>query len=163
MTRLTITGEYTTDWPAISLETRRDAGWRCVRCRHPFEADTGRPLPCDDPCDAMRGRSPKPGQYYEHDWETPGLNFGVHHLDGNKANNAWWNRLALCNSCHLSIQATVIPERPFMLPHSEWFIPYVCGYFAHVAGFEITREQAIADPDRWLKLGQPWLFAQAAP
>lgn len=88
----------------------------------------------------------------------------VHHLDGHKANNAWWNLLALCQVCHLQVQGKVIPERPFLLPHTAWFVPYVCGFYAHYYGHEtITREQADADPHRYLTLGQPWLYVVAGP
>jgi hypothetical protein len=83
----------------------------------------------------------------------------VHHLDGDKGNNAWWNLLALCQRCHLSVQGRVLPERPWLWSHSAWFIPYVCGFYAHYyAGMTITREAAEADPARFLSLGQPWLY-----
>jgi hypothetical protein len=166
MTRLIITGEYAADWGAISRETRDAADWRCVRCRHPFDSETGRPRACDEHCDARRGRSPRGATFGgadAHLWWTDGLNFGVHHFDGDKSNNAWWNRLALCNSCHLYIQGSVIPERPYLFEHSDWMVPYVCGYFASsLGGVAITRDEALADPKRWLALGQPWLYEQAA-
>lgn len=54
----------------------------------------------------------------------------VHHFDGNKANNRWWNLLALCQRCHLSIQARVDPHVPYMFEHSEWLKPYVAGFYA---------------------------------
>lgn len=53
----------------------------------------------------------------------------VHHLDLNKSNCAWWNIPALCQRCHLSIQGKVIMERLYMFEHSEWFKPYVAGYY----------------------------------
>ena len=155
MSRLPISGAYAPDWGAISMLTRDEAGWRCVRCHHHFDRETGRPLACDAECDRRRCRAlliARRGGTH---------NYGVHHLDGDKANNAWWNRLAVCNSCHLYIQASVIPERLFMFHHSDWFIPYVCGYYAHAAGLSITREQALEDPARFLALGQPWLHSDA--
>ena len=54
----------------------------------------------------------------------------VHHLDGNKSNCAKWNLAALCQRCHLHIQAKMVFEQR-MLPgfeHSEWFIPHLEGY-----------------------------------
>jgi hypothetical protein len=54
----------------------------------------------------------------------------VHHLDIDPANCAWWNVVALCQRCHLSIQGKVIMERVYMFPHSEWFKPYVAAYYA---------------------------------
>jgi 5-methylcytosine-specific restriction endonuclease McrA len=41
---------------------------------------------------------------HPHDPET-GHTLTVHHLDGDKANCAGWNLVALCQRCHLSIQA----------------------------------------------------------
>src|SRR5690606_39863221 len=35
----------------------------------------------------------------------------VHHLDGDKANCAWWNLAALCQVCHLVIQGRVVIDR----------------------------------------------------
>lgn len=118
--------DYSGDWETIAREVKEDAGWKCVRCGESHSREGWRILT-------------------------------VHHLDGDKANNRWWNLLALCQRCHLSIQSRVIPERPWLLDHSPWFIPFVCGFYAHYyAGTDITREEAAADPDRWLALGQPW-------
>jgi hypothetical protein len=152
--RLPITGDYATDWPRISMATRDEAGWRCVRCGHPFDRVTGRPLACDDRCDPRRCRAKRIAD------RGGAHNYGVHHFDGDKANNAWWNRLALCNSCHLYVQGSVIPERAFMFHHSTWLLAYVCGYYAHAKGVAITRAQAEAHPETWLRMGQPWLYAE---
>jgi hypothetical protein len=54
----------------------------------------------------------------------------VHHLDGNKANCRWWNLAALCQRCHLEIQAKVVIERVYPHEHSEWFKPYAAGWYA---------------------------------
>lgn len=43
-----------------------------------------------------------------------GYTLTVHHLDLNKSNCEWWNLAALCQRCHLHIQAKVIMERPYM-------------------------------------------------
>lgn len=160
---------YPPDWSTLSITVRQMAGWRCVRCRHPF-SDRGVPVRCDNLCDELRGRvwrfrpgRAAPAELTAHDWQTPGLNFGVHHLDGDKANGAWWNLLALCNSCHLTVQSRVIVERPYILAHSEWFVPYVCGWYAHYYGHvAISRDEAMADPGRWLALGQPHLHEAPA-
>jgi len=186
--RLDYRGNYTANWPELSKLVKAEAGHRCVRCHHPFTED-GRPLACDDRCDYLKGRI-KTGlgdliRYYNeadrrrgdgtitaagaHAPLIPGLNYGVHHLDGDKDNNRWWNLLALCNSCHLHIQAVVIPERPWLFEHSEWFKPYACGFYAYWYGFgedgaplEITRREAEAVPAAFLKLGQPWLYESTA-
>jgi hypothetical protein len=147
--RLEIRGEYPPDWPAIARAVKEAAGWRCVRCRHPFTA-AGAPLACDG-CDPQRCPMLLRGRM---------LNYGVHHLDGDKSNCRWWNLLATCNSCHLTVQAKVIPERPYLWPHSEWFRPYVAGFYAwYYGGREVTREEAIAELEELLALGQPWRAA----
>lgn len=141
--RLNIRGDYAPDRPAIHDRVRDEAGNRCIRCGHPNETATDR-APCDDDC--------------SHRPDGKQRVLTVHHLDGDKGNNRWWNLLALCQVCHLTIQARVIPERPWLFEHSPWFLPYVCGFYAAYYGHEeITREEADADPDRWLALGQPWL------
>lgn len=78
----------------------------------------------------------------------------VHHLDMDPANSRWWNLAALCQKCHLSIQAKVIMERRWMLPHSEWFRPYVAGYYAHQHGLPDDRESVLARVDELVALGQ---------
>jgi len=80
-----------------------------------------------------------------------------HHLDGDKANVRWWNLLALCQVCHLQIQAKLIPERPWLWEHSGWFKVYAAGFYAHYYGdFDVTRVEAEARLDELLLLGQPW-------
>ncbi len=87
----------------------------------------------------------------------PGTILTVHHLDGDKGNNAWWNLLALCQRCHLSVQARVIPARPWLLEHSRWFVPYVGGFYAYYYGAaDVTRANVEANPADFLRLGQPW-------
>ena len=145
--RLEIRGEYPANWRALSSVVKQQAGHRCVRCRHAFHPFTGAPMPCDAECDARRCRgrliAARGGSH----------NLTVHHLDGDKGNSAWWNLLSLCNACHLSVQARVIVVRPWLFAHSDWFIPYVCGFYASFyGGRQITREQATAQPDRWLRL-----------
>jgi len=142
-------GEYIADRKELHNAVRADAGGRCIRCQHP-EGDTPSTAGqrCDDRCTHSR------------DGKMRILT--VHHLDGDKANNRWWNLLALCQSCHLTIQGRVIPERPWLFDHSPWFVPYVCGFYAaYYGGMNITRAEADADPDRWLNLGQPWRSSTA--
>lgn len=75
----------------------------------------------------------------------------VHHLDGDKGNDAWWNTLALCQRCHLQIQTTIDPRIPYFLEHSDWFKPYAAGFYAlKYEGRSITREEAIARLDELL-------------
>lgn len=55
----------------------------------------------------------------------------VHHLDMDKSNCNWWNLAALCQGCHLHIQAKVDFEQYWMLEHSAWLRPFVLGYDLH--------------------------------
>lgn len=174
---LPITGEYPADWKAISDRVWAEAGHRCVRCLHPYrkgEHGNGEWSPCDSRC--VHGgpiclevygvlgliESAAPAWKWVAQMESnPGTprivahwRVGtVHHLDGNKANCAWWNLLPLCQRCHLKTQARVNPHQPYLLEHSDWFKPYVCGFYAHkYEGRQITREEAVRDQDRLLAL-----------
>ena len=60
----------------------------------------------------------------------------VHHFDGNKSNNSWWNLMALCQRCHLKVQTRVNPDIPYFLEHSEWAKPYVAGSYAADDAYE---------------------------
>jgi hypothetical protein len=67
----------------------------------------------------------------------------THHFDGDKANDAWWNLMPLCQVCHLQFQAKVDPDVPFFLDHSEWAKPYVAGFYAlKYEGRMIDRDEA---------------------
>ena len=77
----------------------------------------------------------------------------VHHFDGDKANCEWWNLLALCQRCHLSIQGRVNPDVPYMFEHSEWLKPYVAGFYARkYLGETLTRDQVAARVDELLSI-----------
>ncbi len=62
-----------------------------------------------------------------------GYTLTVHHLDGNKGNNADWNLACLCQKCHLHIQGTVFMPQSFMFDHSDWFKPHMEGYLQSVS------------------------------
>lgn len=86
----------------------------------------------------------------------------VHHLDGDKAHCRWWNLVALCQRCHLQVQAKVRMDQTYLYPHSEWFRPYVAGYYAYtVLGEDLTRAEVEARIDELLTAGQPWLEVSA--
>jgi hypothetical protein len=77
----------------------------------------------------------------------------VHHLDGHKANCRWWNLVALCQRCHLQVQGKVQMARVWPWEHSDWFKPYVAGYYAHAyLGLDLTRVEAEARLDELLDL-----------
>lgn len=78
----------------------------------------------------------------------------VHHLDLDPSNNEWWNLVALCQKCHLSIQGKVVMERYWMFDHSEWFRPYVAGYYAHLNGHPTDREYVMNNLDMLLEFGR---------
>lgn len=89
-----------------------------------------------------------------HEVET-GYCLTVHHLTGEKNNCAWWNCPALCQRCHLSIQGKVTMSQPWMFEHSEWFKPYVAGYYAHVQGLCEDRPYVMAHLVELLEYGRP--------
>ena len=77
----------------------------------------------------------------------------VHHLDGDKANCRWWNLAPLCQRCHLHIQGRVIMDQRFIFEHSEWFKPYVAGFYAwKYLEEDLTREEVEARMDELLAL-----------
>lgn len=123
-------GAYPSNWKDIAQAVKNNADWKCVRCGHRHEPETGYTLT-------------------------------VHHLDIDPSNCAWWNIPALCQRCHLTIQGKVIMERYFMFAHSEWFKPYLAGYYAKQIGWigtkdyeeslkEFTRAEAMAEFDMLL-------------
>lgn len=145
--RLPIRGRYAKTWKRIAEKVKAAADWRCIRCGHPHETPKNRAA-CDDRC--------------THRSDGKQRMLTVHHLDGNKGNNRWWNLLALCQACHLSVQSRVMPDRPWLFEHSEWFKPYVAGYYAAAhGGVQLTRAEAEAELDLWLAVGQPWLVDTA--
>jgi 5-methylcytosine-specific restriction endonuclease McrA len=54
-----------------------------------------------------------------------GRTLTVHHLDRSKSNCEDWNLAALCQRCHLSVQARVCMEQEYMFDHAEWLRPFV--------------------------------------
>ena len=58
----------------------------------------------------------------------------VHHFDGDKANCARWNLMALCQRCHLSVQVRVAPAQGFFFDPRPWAMPYIAGYYESGGG-----------------------------
>lgn len=155
------TNEYAQDGKEQRLRVRAEAGHRCIRCGHPFESGKhgkGEWSPCDEKCNhrgpigifegdtlvnTLMSNSAEDARLRYNDVRAQWRVLTVHHLDGDKANDAWWNTLALCQRCHLQVQTTVDPRIPWFLEHSEWFKPYVAGFYAHkYEGRMIDREEA---------------------
>lgn len=68
----------------------------------------------------------------------------VHHFVGDKSLCERWNLMALCQRCHLSVQARVDPRRPIIFDPSVWSMPYIAGvYAANICqpspGYELAR------------------------
>ena len=105
--------DYPVNWDDIAKAVKDEAGWICVRCKHPHQREG---------------------------WHI----LTVHHWDADKTNCQWWNLMALCQRCHLSIQARVKPHQPFMFEHSDWCKPYAAGFYAFKYLKErLTRAQAM--------------------
>ncbi len=149
MSKLAITGEYPPDWPEINARTCTEAGHRCIRCSHPYakkQHGNGEWSPCDSRCTHNGPRTMIDGVVHA-EWRI----LTVHHADGDKSNCVWWNLLALCQRCHLTIQGRVNPQQPYMLEHSDWYKPYVAGFYAHkYEGKQLTREQVMLRLDELL-------------
>lgn len=160
----------------LKHEVRDDAGHRCIRCGHPYhngQHGNGEWSLCDEhcshrgPCRLIYVASDGSRVDIEHTLATEAavvVGYGkqvlsrwriltVHHLDGNKANCRWWNLAALCQRCHLTIQGRVQMARVWPWEHSEWFRPYVAGYYAWTyLGEDLTRTEAEARQDELLAL-----------
>ena len=77
----------------------------------------------------------------------------VHHFDGNKSNCEWWNLLALCQRCHLSIQGRVDPNTPYMFEHSDWLKPFVAGFYAKkYQKRDLNRDAVLAELEALLSI-----------
>ncbi len=117
------TGDYPSNWRDIANAIKSSHNWRCERCFHPHETFLNR-VDCDELC-----THPDNGKQRM---------LTVHHLNMNPANCEPWNLAALCQACHLSIQARVDFEQIYMLPHSAWMVPHVKGFTEHMANIMIA-------------------------
>lgn len=134
MPRKSTGGDYPPNWNEIAREIKESANWRCVRCGHPHDPASGHTLT-------------------------------VHHLDMCPAHSdpeLWWfNLAALCQKCHLQIQAKVQLDRPWLWEHSEWFKPFAGGYFAwKYLGQRLSRAEVEADLEYYAGLEARWLAAE---
>lgn len=72
----------------------------------------------------------------------------VHHFDGDKANVQRWNLMALCQRCHLTVQAKADPRQPIFFDPSIWAMPYVAGVYEA----KVCEPCYDYDLERWIKL-----------
>ena len=80
-----------------------------------------------------------------------------HHLDEDKANCRWWNLLAACQRCHLSLQRRVVMDRPWNFEHKDYFKPYAAAFYGwKYLGEDLTREETMARLDELLALERRW-------
>jgi 5-methylcytosine-specific restriction endonuclease McrA len=100
---LKIKNQYPDNWPDIALEIKRAAGWMCEHCGIQHDPITGRSVErlCSDGSGAV---------------------LTVHHLDGNKSNCTYKNLVALCQFCHLHIQAVYKPGQLWLLDPPAWWV-----------------------------------------
>ncbi len=89
----------------------------------------------------------------------------VHHLDGDKGNCRWWNLASLDQVCHLQVQAKIRNmDQHYMHHHTEWFLPYVAGYYAWtLLAEDLTREEVGGRLIELLEIGQPHLDYRNVP
>ena len=128
-------GTYPDGWPAFARKLKDEAEWRCVRCGH------------------------------EHD-PAGGYTLTVHHATMDKAEpfDHWWAFLPLCQRCHLSIQARVDLNRPYvMAEHSPWFRVYAAGWYAwRYLGVSLSRSEVEARLDELLAVERRIVLGDAA-
>lgn len=99
----------------------------------------------------------------DHPHDPPaGYSLTVHHLTMAKDDCRWWNIVALCQRCHLSIQHRVIMARPWVMQeHSDWFKPYAAGWYAwRYRGEELSRAEVAARLDELLALERMAVLGQ---
>ena len=115
--------DYPNNWHEIAHAVKEAAGWKCERCGVKHE------VVCPE-CQGFGGAVAA----YNGLWRKCPTCDGkgqreriltVHHLDGNKANCEPWNLAALCQRCHLSIQARVDFYQMYMFEHSPWMKRHV--------------------------------------
>lgn len=148
---------------------RERDGHRCLRCGHSYrkgEHGNGQWSPCDECCThggPFRVWFETPGIEWQHFDDVSGFEgmrieaewriLTVHHLNGIKHDCRWWNLLSLCQRCHLTIQGKVYLERPWTKLHSEWFRPFVAGFYAwKYLDLELSQEETLTRLDELLDL-----------
>lgn len=124
------TGAYPDDWRQIAGRVKAEAGWRCVRCHHRHDPETGYTLTVHH-----LDLNPSNNRW----WNLLPLCQRCHlRIQGRVDLARPW----------------------VMLPHSGWFRPYVAGYYAwRYLGAELSRDDVMADIDRYLSLEREAVLA----
>jgi hypothetical protein len=100
----------------------------------------------------------------QHPHDPPnGYTLTVHHLNMDKSDCRWFNIAALCQRCHLSIQGRVIMDRPWLFEHTDWFRPYVAGFYAWKYLHEdLSRDEVMARLPELLALERAVVLGEVA-
>jgi hypothetical protein len=80
----------------------------------------------------------------------------VHHFDGDKCNNRPWNLMALCQRCHLSVQARVDPDVPLLTEPADWARPYIAGFYESGNGMPGPTYDLAAWIEKYQASGREW-------
>lgn len=128
------TGEYPPGWKDFAVSLKEQAGWTCIRCGHPHDPATGHTLT---------------------------VHYGTMAKD--EPFDHWWAFWVLCQRCHLQIQHKVNLSRPWVMgEHSEWFKPYVAGWYAfRYLGVNLERSEVEARLPELLQLERTAVLGQA--
>jgi len=147
----------------IKDQIRAAADHRCERCGHPYFgrkrdqriSQAGQWSPCDDHCthDGPTRERQERGTYPTVITEAQWRILTVHHLNGVKWDCRWWNLVALCQVCHLTVQGRVRMEQVYPHPHSPWFQPHAAGYYASAyLGQDLSRDETMSRLEELLAL-----------
>lgn len=80
----------------------------------------------------------------------------VHHFTGDKGCNEPWNLMALCQRCHLSVQARVDPETPLLMEPADWARPYIAGFYESGRGMPGPTYDLLGWIEKYEAQVQPW-------
>ena len=119
-------GNYPPGWKDFANKVKKEAGWECIRCKHPHEPETGH-------CLTVHHLTMDKSEPFDH----------------------WWAFLPLCQRCHLIVQAKVDLNQFWMFEHSSWFMPFVAGFYAYKNGLPYDREYVETHIEELLLLGKP--------
>ena len=113
---------YPSSWQRHSKRTKKEAGYKCIRCNEPNNPEIGHQLT-------------------------------VHHFDGNKLNNGWWNLMALCEDCHRHVELWESPDHLYGPDCADWIKPYLAGLYARrYLGHTPKRAEVIERVEEFLSL-----------